>query len=199
MYGPAIVKVGAGHVRPGVDEDLEGKEPGQEYTLLVPADKAFGEHKKEDVQAFDKKSLPYGAKLYDRVTIDGREGTVVNKVGSRYLVDFNHVLAGQDVEYTYTIEGIVTDPVEKVEGLIRLLTGREMKVGNAHKTFVSIEVPPMIAMYNRNWMMVQYMISQEAFAAFPDIESVKFVETFPRIGKESGEVIDAEEKTEESS
>lgn len=194
LYGPAIVKVGAGHVLPGVDEDLPGKEIGKEYTLTIPAAKAFGEHNKDELKAVDKKGLSKDVKMFDRVTLDGREGVVVNKVGNRYLVDFNHPLAGQDLEYTYTIEAEVTDPVEKVEGIIRLITGREMKVSNAHKDFVSIEVPPMIAMYNRNWMMTQYMISQEAFDAFPKVTSVKFVETFPRVGTEtSDEVIDAEE------
>lgn len=180
LYGPAVVKVGAGHVLPGVDEDLAGKEIGQEYTVVVSAEKGFGEHKKDDLKAVDKKVLPQKVAVLDRVTVEGREGVVVNKVGSRYLVDFNHPLAGQELTYTYKIESFVEDPTEKLAGVIRLFTGHEMKVSNAHASFVSIEVPPMMAMYNRNWMMTQYMITREAFDAFPEIESVKFVETFPR-------------------
>jgi hypothetical protein len=105
---------------------------------------------------------------------------VVNKIGNRYLVDFNHPLAGQDVTYVYTIEEIVENPIEKLAGTIRLFIGREMKISNAHKNFISIDVPPMMTMYNQNWMMTEYMITQEAFNLFPEIEAVKFVETFPR-------------------
>ncbi len=190
MYGPAVVKVGAGHVLPGVDEDLAGKEVGKEYTVVVPAVKAFGEHKKDELKAVDKKALPEKVAMFDRVTVEGREGVVVNKIGNRYLVDFNHPLAGQDLTYVYTIESVVEDPIEKLSGTIRLFTGREMKVSNAHKEFVSVAVPPMMAMYNQNWMMTEYMITQEAFALFPEIESVKFVETFPRPN------LKAEEKAE---
>jgi len=183
-YTPAIVKVGAGHVLAGVDEDLVGKEVGKEYKVTIPAEKAFGEHKKDEVKAIDKKAFQKKPEVYEHVTVEGREGLVVNKIGNRYLVDFNHPLAGQAVDYTYKIEAVVSDPVECLEGTIKLITGREMKVNNAHENFVSIEVPAMIAMYNQNWFMTQYMIMQDAFVLFPKAESVKFVENFPRPNKE---------------
>jgi FKBP-type peptidyl-prolyl cis-trans isomerase 2 len=195
MYGPIVVKIGAGHVLPGVDEDLAGKEIGLNYTIVVPATKAFGERKKDELKTIEKKVLPQKVSILDRVTIDGREGTVVNKIGNRYLVDFNHPLAGQDVTYVYTIEEIVENPIEKLSGTIRLFIGREMRISNAHKNFISIDVPPMMTMYNQNWMMTEYMITQEAFNLFPEIEAVKFVETFnrpnPKIDKST------ENKTEE--
>jgi len=192
-YAPAVVKVGSGHVLAGVDEDLVGKEVGKEYKVTIPAEKAFGERNKDDVKAIDKKAFQNKPEVYERVTVEGREGMVVNRIGNRYLVDFNHPLAGQAVDYTYKIEAVVTDPVECLAGTIKLITGREMKVNNAHENFVSIEVPAMIAMYNQNWFMTQYMIMQDALELFPKAESVKFVENFPRPKKE-GDV--AEKKTE---
>ena len=186
-YAPSIVKVGAGQVLAGVDEDLLGKEVGTEYKVVIPAAKAFGEHKKEEVKALDKKAFDHKPELFERLVVEGREGVVVNKIGGRYLVDFNHPLAGQEVEYVYTIEEVVTDPVECLEGTIKLLTGREMKVSNAHKDSVYIEVPAMIAMYNQNWFMTQYMIMQDALELFPEVDAVKFVESFPRPKKEGEE------------
>ncbi|HKM42320.1 MAG TPA: FKBP-type peptidyl-prolyl cis-trans isomerase [Methanocorpusculum sp.] len=180
IYGPSIVKVGAGHLLPGLDDDLAGKEVGTEYTIVLPAEKAFGEHKTEDVKAVDKKAFEKKPELFERVSIEGRDGVVVNKIGSRFLVDFNHPLAGQEVTYVYTIESIVEDGTEKLTGIIKLITGRDMIVDASDKTCVSIEIPAMMAMYNKNWFMTQYMISQEAFADFPEIENVKFVESFPR-------------------
>ena len=180
IYGPSIVKVGAGHLLPGLDDDLAGKEVGTEYTIVLPAEKAFGEHKTEDVKAVDKKAFEKKPELFERVSIEGRDGVVVNKIGSRFLVDFNHPLAGQEVTYVYTIESIVEDGTEKLTGIIKLITGRDMVVDASDKTFVSIEIPAMMAMYNKNWFMTQYMISQEAFADFPEIQNVKFVESFPR-------------------
>ncbi|MCQ2501186.1 MAG: FKBP-type peptidyl-prolyl cis-trans isomerase [Lachnospiraceae bacterium] len=186
-YAPSIVKVGAGQVLAGVDEDLLGKEVGTEYKVVIPAAKAFGEHNKDEVKALDKKAFDHKPELFERLVVEGREGVVVNKIGSRYLVDFNHPLAGQEVEYVYTIEEVVTDPVECLAGTIKLLTGREMKVSNAHKDSVYIEVPAMIAMYNQNWFMTQYMIMQDALELFPEVDAVKFVESFPRPKKEGEE------------
>lgn len=193
LYGPAVVKVGAGHVLPGVDEDLAGKEIGTEYKLTLVPEKAFGEHKKEEVKAIDKKAFQNKPELYEEVTVEGRKGLVANKIGNRYIVDFNHPLAGQTVEYTYKIEGIVEDGAEKLAGTIKLFTGRDMKV-SATKTAVSIEVPAMIAMYNQNWFMTQYMLTQEAFEIFPEIKNVKFCESFPRPKAKEEET--AEETTE---
>ncbi len=200
-YGPAIVKVGGKHLLAGFDEDLSnGKEVGVEYQLTIPPEKAFGEHKADEMKAVDKKAFDHKPEMFERVVIEGREGNVVNKVGSRYVVDFNHPLAGQTIEYTYTIESIVEDPAECLAGMIKLLTNREMKIGTKHENFVSIEVPAMMAMYNQNWFMTQYMIMQEALELFPAIESVKFVESFPRPKipeqPEAVEAEAAEEKTE---
>jgi FKBP-type peptidyl-prolyl cis-trans isomerase 2 len=194
IYGPSVVKVGAGHLLAGLDEELTGKEIGQEYTIVIPPEKAFGEHKNEEMKAIDKKSFQKKPELYERVTIEGREGVVINKIGSRFIVDFNHPLAGQEVTYVYTIDGIVEDDAEKLTGITRLLTGHEMKVDASEESFVSIEVPAMMAMYNQNWLMTQYMISQEAFAIFPKIENVKFVESFPRPNVKTEEPVEAAEE-----
>jgi len=185
-YTPAIVKVGAGRLLKGLDEELVGKEIGKEYTVSLPPEKAFGEHKKEEVEAIDKKELDHKPELYERIVVNGREGLVANKVGNRYVIDFNHPLAGQTVDYTYKIEGIVEDPKEAFEGTIKLITGNEMNVKTTQKD-VTVTIPTMIAMYNRNWFMTQYLLTQEAFELFPEIENVKFVESFPRPKKQEDE------------
>ena len=192
-YTPAIVKVGAGRLLKGLDEELVGKEIGQEYTVVLPAEKAFGPHLSEEVKAVDKKAIDHKPELYERVVVEGREGVIVNKIGSRYIIDYNHPLAGQDVEYVFKIEGIVEDALESLKGTIKLITGREMKV-SATKTAVTVEIPTMIAMYNQNWFMTQYLIMQEALDLFPDVNNVKFVESFPR-PKAEGEEKPAAKKT----
>ena len=190
-YTPAIVKVGAGRLLKGLDEELVGKEIGHEYTVTIPAEKAFGPHLSKEVKAVDKKALDHKPELYERIVFEGREGVIVNKIGSRYVVDFNHPLAGQDVEYVFKIEGIVDDALESLKGTIKLITGREMKVSTT-KTAISIEIPTMIAMYNQNWFMTQYLIMQETLDLFPDVNNVKFIESFPRLKSEGEEKLDTQ-------
>ena len=43
------------------------------------------------------------------------EGTVVDVIGSKVIVDFNAPLAGQTLSYHYTIEETVTEPLEQLE------------------------------------------------------------------------------------
>lgn len=195
-YTPAVVKVGAGRLLKGLDDELAGKELGTEYTVVLPAEMAFGEHKADEMKAFDKKAFDHKPELYERLVVEGREGVVVQKVGNRYVVDFNHPLAGQEVEYTYTITEVVTDPVECLEGTIKLITGQEMKVGNKHEEFVSIAIPAMMSYYNPNWFTIQYMVMQEALELFPKAESVKFVESFKRPKAAEPEVAAEEPATE---
>ena len=139
-YTPAIVKVGAGRLLKGLDEELAGKEIGQEYTITLPAEKAFGEHKAEEMKAVDKKAFDHKPELFERLTVEGREGVVVQKIGNRYIVDFNHPLAGQEVVYTFTIIEEVTDAAECLAGTIKLITGRDMKATSVYHLAKSISL-----------------------------------------------------------
>jgi len=196
IYAPVIIKVGAGHILPGVDDELAGKEVGKEYTITLGPEKAFGLHKKEEVKAIDKKAFTNKPELFTEVVVEGRKGLVANKIGNRYIVDFNHPLAGQSVDYTFTIEGIVEDDCEKLAGIINQFTGLELKV-EVTDSVITIDVPEMMAFSNHNWFMLQYMINTEAFTIFPDVKTVKYCESFQRPEEKKEEAAPAaEEKTE---
>jgi len=59
---------------------------------------------------------------------DKGEGKVVDVIGNRVLIDFNHPLAGKTPSYWFCIEEHVTEPMDQVKGLIRLYAGRDMDV-----------------------------------------------------------------------
>ncbi|HUK93104.1 MAG TPA: FKBP-type peptidyl-prolyl cis-trans isomerase, partial [Methanomicrobiales archaeon] len=44
VYGPVLVRVGNRHVVVGLDDALVGKEAGEEGSVEVPPEKAFGVH-----------------------------------------------------------------------------------------------------------------------------------------------------------
>ncbi|MFB6131803.1 MAG: peptidylprolyl isomerase, partial [Halanaeroarchaeum sp.] len=54
------------------------------------------------------------------VDVDGEHGHVETIVGGRARVDFNHPLAGQDIEYDYEIVDTVEDRVERAQGLLQM-------------------------------------------------------------------------------
>ncbi len=123
-YGPVTIRVGSHHVIIGLEEALIGKEVGDEGEVDVPAEKAFGEHDKTAVRSIQTSQFREKPKVGMRIEVENREGVVVNVIGKRALVDFNHPLAGKTLTYQYKIEEKVEDATEQIRGLIKLYTGR---------------------------------------------------------------------------
>jgi len=118
-FSPRIIVVGEGHVFPGVDDALLGGEVGDEGTVEIDAEDGFGEYDQEEVRTvsankLDEENRRPGA----QVQIDGEQGYVETVIGGRARVDFNHPLAGEDLEYEYEIVDVVDDDEEKAAGLL---------------------------------------------------------------------------------
>lgn len=113
-----IVIVGESMLIPGFDKALEGKETGINYTIRVGFKEGFGERKRELV-----KTIPL--KIFTEQKINPRPGAtllldqmpvkIITVSGARVITDFNHSLAGKDLEYTFTITRKVTNEKEKLE------------------------------------------------------------------------------------
>jgi len=116
-YVPAAVCVGEMQLLPGLDEALEGKELGKEYTTTLPPEKAFGKRdiKKMKIipsnQFREHKMEPQPGLQID---VDGDLGTITRVSGGRVIVNFNHPLSGKEIVYSYKILRIITDPKEQI-------------------------------------------------------------------------------------
>jgi len=184
LYGPVTIRVGSQHVILGLDEALEGKEIGSEEEIDIPPEKAFGPREKDRIEAFNKNSFSEKPKVGVTIKVpDKGEGNVVDIIGNRVLIDFNHPLAGKELHYWYRIESAVTDVVEKVQGLIRLFAGREMEVSFSDG-IVTITLPPGIN-YDRRWVLWRSRVVHEALEFIPEVSEVSLVETFRRQEKET--------------
>jgi len=106
------------------------------------------------------------------------EGRVVDVIGNRVLIDFNHPFAGKTLSYWFRIEECVTEPMDQVKGLIRLYSGRDMDV-SLESGVLTIHLPPGI-IYDRRWLLWRSRIIQEAFSSIPRIERIVLEETFER-------------------
>ena len=118
-FEPRIVVIGAGHVFEAVDGDIEGKNAGDEGTVEIPATEAFGEYDPDQVRTISAEKIPEDDRYPGaHVTIDGESGHVETVIGGRSRVDFNHPLAGEDLEYEYEILDVVDDREQQAEGLL---------------------------------------------------------------------------------
>ena len=179
IYGPIIVCVGQKHVITGLDEELVGKKAGAEADVTVAPEKAFGERDPKKVQSYAKNKFPEKPVRGQRVNVGEQgEGTVVDVIGSRVIVDFNSPLAGQTLIYHYKIEEIVTDPLEEFKGLIRLYAGKEMEV-SLDGSKATITLPPGIN-YDRRWLLWRGRIIHEGFELVKGIDDITLVETYKK-------------------
>ena len=125
-YGPITIVVGAGHLIKGIDEALVGKKEGEKFEIKVPPEKAFGKKNSKLLKIIPQKIFkeqkidPYPGMT---LNIDNLLGTVVSVSAGRVIVDFNHPLAGKELDYEIKINKIVSDKKEQVEAIIELYAG----------------------------------------------------------------------------
>ena len=172
-YGPVKICIGENHVVAGLDSQLEGKEPGNEYTINVPPEKGFGKKDAKQIQListskFKKENVNPAPGL--QVNIDGTVGVIKSVSGGRTLVDFNHPLSGQNLTYEVRVKRVVEDDAEKIRSLLEVRLGLEnfdveVKEGRAViTTEKETGIPPEI----------EKMISEEIKKLVPSVKEVEF-------------------------
>ena len=118
-FAPRTIVLGEGHLFPDVESAIVGSEVGDSDSVEIPAADAFGEYDEESVRTVSADKIPEDDRYPGaHVDIDGQHGHVETIIGGRARVDFNHPLAGQDVEYEYEIIDTIEDRVEKARGLL---------------------------------------------------------------------------------
>jgi peptidylprolyl isomerase len=111
---PLEFTIGKGQVISGFEEAVVGMSIGEEKTVTIPSDKAFGRRKAENVvvvkreRLTDDPSLKVGKQLYMR-TGTGRRAvfTVADVLESTVTLDTNHPLSGEDLFFRIRLLEIV--------------------------------------------------------------------------------------------
>lgn len=179
LYGPVTICVGQKHVIVGLDEELVGKKAGAGGSVTVQPDKAFGERDPKKLQSFPKNKFTEKPVRGMPVKLEEMgEGTVVDVIGSRVIVDFNAPLAGQTLVYKYKVEELVSSPLDQLKGLIHLYAGREMEIAlDSGKATVTL---PAGINYDRRWLLWRGRIIHEGFELIKGIEEIVLVESYKK-------------------
>ena len=179
---PRVIVLGAGHIFGAVEQDIVGKEPGETGSVSIPAADAFGEYDPDEVRTVSADKIPEDSRHPGgHVDIDGQHGHVETIIGGRARVDFNHMLAGEDIEYDYEILEEVEDRVEKARGLLGMYVdvnldmhietdeekqavydeeGEEDGTETVELETLYVEATPQLAM-NQQWLFQKSQIAQE--------------------------------------
>lgn len=177
-YGPILVRVGSGHVIPGLDEALVDREAGEEGEIDVPPEKGFGEYDRELVEGVPLKQFGEKVQVGSRVKNENREGVVRDIIGARAIVDYNNELAGKILHYTFRIVEVVDNELDRVNGLVRLYSGRELP-STLKKGVLAFELPPGIS-YDRRWMLWKPTIVRDVLEGAPSVKEIRLIETVKR-------------------
>ena len=200
-FGPRTVEVGGGQLFDEVEGGLVGKEVGDTGEVVVPAENAFGEHDLDDVETVSAKKIDEDDRYPGaQVNLDGRQGYVETIIGGRARVDFNHPLAGEDVQYDFEIVDVVEDEEEQASSVIEMYAGADVDVeigtvtetetrieeddeGNeeeiqeeVEKRVLYIEATPEMSM-NQQWLFSKQQVADELMHDF-DLDRVVVRETF---------------------
>ena len=191
-FSPRTIIIGEGHVFESVDEALIGSEVGDEGSVIISAEEAFGEYDPDQVRTISAQKIPEDNRYPGaNVQIDNERGHIETIIGGRARVNFNHPLAGEELEYEYEVLDEVEDAEGKAEGLLGMYLQHapplwietdeveeqvpvepdeddedaepEFETEIVEKETLYIESTPQLTM-NQQWMMSKGQIAQDIIA-----------------------------------
>ena len=116
---------GAGNLIPGLERELEGKQAGDQLSVKVPPEDAYGVRNEELVQvvpksAFQGANVTVGMQFRTQGKTGDQVVTVTKIDGDNVTVDANHPLAGIPLAFDVTIKDV------------RAATKEELAHGHVH-------------------------------------------------------------------
>lgn len=112
-HGPLEFEVGKGQVIPGFEKAVLGMNKGEEKEVKIKAADAYGKPNPEAVQKIPKDNMPPGQEVKEGMLLVMNLPNGV-KIPAKILkveekevtVDFNHPLAGKDLNFKIKVVGI---------------------------------------------------------------------------------------------
>ncbi|MBC5792778.1 MAG: FKBP-type peptidyl-prolyl cis-trans isomerase [Nanohaloarchaea archaeon] len=120
------VLIGEQYVIDGFEETLEEMEVGDEKEVDIPKDKAYGDRSSENVETYPEKEFKkqgVDVRRGEEVMVGNRRGKVISASSGRIKIDFNHPLAGKDLEYWIKVKEKVEEDEEKAKYIFNYRVG----------------------------------------------------------------------------
>lgn len=104
---------GAQNIVPGLEQGLLGAQTGAKLRVKVPPEQGYGPRAPDAVHAFPRDAFPKDMPVEAGMSFqaEGEDGHslpawVTSVEGDKVMVDFNHPLAGQTLDFEVTIAGM---------------------------------------------------------------------------------------------
>lgn len=180
-YKPVPVIIGSHFIIKGIEDELKKMKVGEKRKIIVNPENGFGNRSEKLIKLiplaeFKKQKIdPFPGMP---ITISNLRGRVLSISGGRVKVDFNHPLAGKELEYELEIKEEITKKEDKVKAILELFikTKKDIKVEikeNILEIKMDIDIP----------RRVKEDIVETIKKWVKDIDKVRFLEEFDLTSK----------------
>lgn len=114
---PVEIIVGAGLVPRGIEELIYSMDIGEQKQEIIPCEKAYGQHDPEGVQVYTRSFIRNGEELrkgdifawVHPVSLKEVPVQCIEATEYTVTIDFNHLLAGKNLEYWLKLVDVIND------------------------------------------------------------------------------------------
>ena len=105
---PLTFEVGSGQIIPGFENAILGKNIGEQVSITIPADEAYGPIREDLFIKVPKENMPGEVEIGQSLSAQADNGQQVNLIVSEInddhvMINGNHPLAGEDLEFSISI------------------------------------------------------------------------------------------------
>ncbi|MDO8841117.1 peptidylprolyl isomerase [Methanocalculus sp.] len=110
---PYTFTIGTSQVLPDFDKTVLGMAVGEERTVMIPFDEAYGPYREDFIIPVERESFPEDLAVVGTAVMipleDGQvaRGTVIGVDETTVILDLNHHLAGEDLTFTISLVQIL--------------------------------------------------------------------------------------------
>jgi FKBP-type peptidyl-prolyl cis-trans isomerase SlyD len=117
---PLVYLHGHGGIIPGLESALEGMDVGEEKRVTIPPEAAYGLYEEELIQTIPTSAFDDVLEIGSNYTGEDEDGnpvsfTVLEVEGEEALVDFNHPLAGDTLNFWVKVVNVRDAAKEELE------------------------------------------------------------------------------------
>jgi peptidylprolyl isomerase len=191
-YTPEFVIVGkSGFLNEGLTETLKDLNFFEKKSVRIPPTKAFGKREPQKIERIgiakfrklnDGKNPEYGQDFTNK---KGQRGVVTNIIQGKVVLDYNHPLAGQSIDYNLEIVDRIDEFSDKIEYFmiskgIPKENASEFIINHAKDKTLEITVPKMFLFQNLTYLKFGLAMDLQTHMG-DEIEDVKFIEVYEKI------------------
>jgi len=196
MYNPEFVIMGKpGFLNEGLTETIKEMNFFEKKSVRIPPTKAYGKRDPQKIERIgiakfrrlnEGKNPELGKEFVKQSQGQMQRGTVTNVMQGRVIVDYNHPLAGQSIDYNLEIVDKIEDFNKKIEYFMINKGIPSENVSDFQVNYIpksktlEISIPKMFLFQNLTYVKFGLAMDLQTHMA-EEIDDVKFIEVYEKI------------------